>query len=224
VGSYPVDDGVRERPNLTPDVIISAARKMIRTSGLQGLSIRKLAATLDVSPMAIYGHVESKEDLVSKIADSILAQLRPSAPPIDDHREHVVAMMSSFYDLMVDYPDLAHMLSVRRVSSPGLLRFIDELLVCLRGMGLNDDATMSAYNALMSFTFGSAVLTASRQGRRPASDQAALRRVEEISRGGDLRLVKEFESQLLLIGGRAHFRGAIDLILGGLSEHKRPPV
>lgn len=53
--------------NNTRDTILSSARDIYLESGLQGLSMRKVAAKSGITPMAIYRHFENKDDLQEQI-------------------------------------------------------------------------------------------------------------------------------------------------------------
>ncbi|MFC7587091.1 TetR/AcrR family transcriptional regulator [Nonomuraea antimicrobica] len=52
---------------LTLEEIGSTALRLVDEGGIEGLSMRKLAAELDVNPMSLYHHVESKEALLGLI-------------------------------------------------------------------------------------------------------------------------------------------------------------
>ncbi|MFI7641247.1 TetR/AcrR family transcriptional regulator [Nonomuraea sp. NPDC049400] len=52
---------------LTLEEIGSTAVRLIDEGGVEGLSMRKLAAELDVNPMSLYHHVESKEALLKLV-------------------------------------------------------------------------------------------------------------------------------------------------------------
>ena len=58
-----------ERPLLRRDVIVDTAREMIRTEGLHGLSLRRLAGQLGVTAPALYAHVADKGDLLRAVAE-----------------------------------------------------------------------------------------------------------------------------------------------------------
>lgn len=58
------------REVLSRDGIVQATRLMLRTTDLDELSLRKLAATLGVTAPALYAHVEDKEDLLRAVAES----------------------------------------------------------------------------------------------------------------------------------------------------------
>jgi AcrR family transcriptional regulator len=57
------------RGALTRDAIVDAARELLRTTDLNDLSLRKLAAVLGVTAPALYAHVEDKEDLLRAVAE-----------------------------------------------------------------------------------------------------------------------------------------------------------
>jgi AcrR family transcriptional regulator len=52
---------------LTLEEICIAALRLIEVGGVEGLSMRKLAAELDVNPMSLYHHVENKTELLKQI-------------------------------------------------------------------------------------------------------------------------------------------------------------
>ncbi|GAA3205880.1 TetR/AcrR family transcriptional regulator [Nonomuraea helvata] len=66
---------------LTIEEISSTAVRLIDEGGVEGLSMRKLAAELDVNPMSLYHHVESKEALLGLVCAT--AAQRMHMPPDD---------------------------------------------------------------------------------------------------------------------------------------------
>ncbi|WP_220447826.1 TetR/AcrR family transcriptional regulator [Nonomuraea diastatica] len=66
---------------MTLEEISSTALRLIDEGGVEALSMRKLAAELDVNPMSLYHHVASKDALISLICATI--QQRVHIPPDD---------------------------------------------------------------------------------------------------------------------------------------------
>ncbi|MGW0804507.1 TetR/AcrR family transcriptional regulator [Nonomuraea sp. NPDC002799] len=66
---------------LTLEEISTAALRLMDAGGVAGLSMRKLAAELDVNPMSLYHHVASKETLLGLICAT--AAERMNLPPDD---------------------------------------------------------------------------------------------------------------------------------------------
>lgn len=58
----------------TRDKILAAARKAFERHGLEGLSLRDVAAKVGITPMAIYRHFESKESLIDALVLDGLAE------------------------------------------------------------------------------------------------------------------------------------------------------
>jgi AcrR family transcriptional regulator len=63
-------------PALTRDVIVSAALELMDLQGVDGFSMRKLAARLDVSPQALYWHFEGKDDLCKAVVELVRSDVR----------------------------------------------------------------------------------------------------------------------------------------------------
>ncbi|MEJ7585439.1 MAG: helix-turn-helix domain-containing protein [Acidimicrobiales bacterium] len=57
------------RAPLSRAAIVQAAREMITEEGLDAVSLRRLAAHLQVTAPALYAHVEDKEDLLRAVAE-----------------------------------------------------------------------------------------------------------------------------------------------------------
>ena len=58
----------------TQRAYIKAALDVIEEEGVTGLTLRKVASRLNVTPMAIYKHFENKEALLSAALDEFIAQ------------------------------------------------------------------------------------------------------------------------------------------------------
>src|SRR4051794_18551689 len=62
---------------------LRAAFALPAESGLDSLSMRKLAGTLGVEAMSLYNHVSNKEDLVNGVVDFVFAEIEPPPPATD---------------------------------------------------------------------------------------------------------------------------------------------
>src|SRR3954470_11445827 len=63
------------RQPLTRDAISAAARDILVSEGLQGVSLRRVAASLGVTAPALYAHVVDKRDLLQGIVEQELEVL-----------------------------------------------------------------------------------------------------------------------------------------------------
>ncbi|MFB9415450.1 TetR/AcrR family transcriptional regulator [Dactylosporangium matsuzakiense] len=70
-----------ERPAPTPlnrEAIVRAAIRLADADGLEAVSLRKVAAELNVGPMRLYGYIDTKEDLLDLMVDALHAEIRPT--------------------------------------------------------------------------------------------------------------------------------------------------
>lgn len=59
--------------------VLEAALKLLDELGLPDLTMRKLAASLDVQPSALYWHYPNKQTLLAEVSNTIVAFMKPVA-------------------------------------------------------------------------------------------------------------------------------------------------
>src|SRR5580693_8988724 len=64
-----------ERTRLSKRAVVDRALKLADADGLDTLTIRKLASDLGVTPMALYWHFRSKDDLLEGLAERIWSEI-----------------------------------------------------------------------------------------------------------------------------------------------------
>jgi AcrR family transcriptional regulator len=68
------------RESLSRAAVVQAARELLTSEGLSALSLRRLAAKLDVTAAALYAYVDNKRDLLEAVIETEFQRL------IDDFR------------------------------------------------------------------------------------------------------------------------------------------
>ena len=64
-----------DAPLLNPELIYTTALRLIDQNGLEALSMRKLAAELDVTPRSLYHYVDTKDALLREVYKVVLTEL-----------------------------------------------------------------------------------------------------------------------------------------------------
>jgi len=84
----------RSRPSVPLDRarIVTAAIKLADGEGLEALTMRKLAAVLDASPMTLYRHVARKEDLIDLMLDHVVSEHDLAGIPSGDWRSDLIVL------------------------------------------------------------------------------------------------------------------------------------
>lgn len=71
--------------------IVEVTRGLIEAVGIEGLSMRKLAAELGVAPTAIYWHVGGRDELLGRVLDQLIAEQPAVEVSGDTARDRIVA-------------------------------------------------------------------------------------------------------------------------------------
>ena len=73
--------GDGERTRLTRSAVVDRAMQLADASGLDALTIRKLATELGVTPMALYWHFRSKDELLDGLAERVWTEIDLDVDP-----------------------------------------------------------------------------------------------------------------------------------------------
>jgi TetR/AcrR family transcriptional regulator, tetracycline repressor protein len=157
----------RRRPRapwgtISREQVVDAAESVVRRGDFEGMTIRSLAAELDVSPMSLYRHVRDKDDLLTEVVDRLLAGRWEPRAPRTDWRAWTAEAAERLRSFLVGQPVALHVYLQHPVVSPTSIARMVAMLDVLRSAGFDDQAAQSAYGAVHTYTIGFAALEASR--------------------------------------------------------------
>ncbi|MFN8372076.1 MAG: TetR/AcrR family transcriptional regulator [Anaerolineae bacterium] len=91
---------------LSRERILQAALTLIDTSGVEALSMRRLAAVLGVDPMALYHYLPNKEAILRGLIELIFSGLQ--VPQVSDAawEDQVRACARAYFDVVRAHPQL----------------------------------------------------------------------------------------------------------------------
>jgi AcrR family transcriptional regulator len=160
-------------PTIDREAVLDTAIRLLDDEGVEALTMRRLASELDVSAMAPYRYVSSKDELLMVLVDRLAARLvYPSRPP--DPKGAILMLWSTIYDSLAEHPWIPELLARRRMMAPSVLDAIEEIHAALRDAGLSIQAAVRAYRLMWNFTLGSLLVRAGMSAERP-SQQRELR-------------------------------------------------
>lgn len=134
---------------LSPQTVVEGALALAEAEGLGAVTIRRLAGELGVTPMALYWHFRSKDELLDAMAASAFEGIDPSVGAGTGWQEQLRALLGSLLDALRAHPSAAVLLSTRTVSTEGSLRATEGLLEVLRRGGFSPaEATQAARHSL----------------------------------------------------------------------------
>ena len=95
---------VEERSRLTRQAVVEQALALADGEGMDAVTIRRLAELLGVTPMALYWHVKNKDELLTAMADQLLAEVTPQRDPDQPWHVQLRAMVTALLGVMRAHP------------------------------------------------------------------------------------------------------------------------
>jgi AcrR family transcriptional regulator len=152
--------GSPTRPRLTRQRVLEGAVALADRIGMEGFTIRKLAAELDTKPMTIYHHLPNKEAIIDGMVDLVFAEI--DVPPTDvDWKTAITHRARSARAVLASHPWATPLMESRENPGPATLGHHDAVLGCFRGGGFSIEMTAHAYAVVDAFIYGFALQEAS---------------------------------------------------------------
>lgn len=201
---------------LTRERILQAALELVDREGMAALSMRRLAAALDVDPMAIYHHLDGKEAVIAGLVELAFRELR--IPPADkqDWRGQVRAIAAAYRDLAMRHPNLIlHLVTSASWAVSSVLDLNEALYKALEETGLPPQLTIAAADLIVDYIHGYVLGMASAHPGQPDGRGALLTLLEAQDRTSYPAL-RRVLSAPGLDDGADEFTAGIELIIAGI--------
>ena len=144
---------VRERAPVDRDRITATAMEIIDEVGVDKLTMRALAGRLDVSAMALYHHVEDKDELLRMVGDDVLGRLELPDPESGDWRTVLLSVCVAAVDALLEVPGLSSVLLTRKML-PNARRLVHFCLHQFERGGLDRAAAQEVYAGVQTLALG----------------------------------------------------------------------
>ncbi|MCS7483975.1 TetR/AcrR family transcriptional regulator C-terminal domain-containing protein [Umezawaea endophytica] len=139
------------RQGLTVDAVVDAATSLADTSGLEALTMRKVASALGVVAMTLYTYVPGKAELLDLMLDAAYGRMSRTSTAGQPWRARVTAVAAENRRLFETHPWAASVSTVRPLLGPGQMGKYEHELSALDGIGLSDVEVDAALTHVLSF-------------------------------------------------------------------------
>jgi TetR/AcrR family tetracycline transcriptional repressor len=160
----------RRREPLTQEAIVDAALEVLDADGLDLLSMRHVARTLNTTAAALYWHVGSKDGLLDLIFDRVIGEVHVSDPDPDRWQDQLKEVARSERATILAHRDIIRLSIGRIPMGPHALRHAERVLAILRTGGVPDALAVAAQQLLTSIVIGFAI-DETGEGGHPPADQ-----------------------------------------------------
>lgn len=221
------------RKPLSRERVLSAAVALADTHGIPALTMRRLAADLDVEAMSLYYHLRDKEALLDGVVETVIAEVAaagvlPARVVGKSWRAQLRQQFLAARQVMLRHPWAPGLLGSRRTIPAGVYGYYDAIVGTLVEAGFSYHLAHQALHA-----FGSMPLGFSQEIFSPASAGGSM---EVDTAEADLAAMAEAMPNLAAMvaaevhdatdptlgwcDGQREFEFTLDLLLNGL-EHLR---
>ena len=137
------------------DIIVQAALRPLGDTGLEDLTLRKLAQTLDIQAPTLYWHFKSKDALIDEMATLVLASgaanLVPDEPS-DDWRVWVSTFGQGLRKTLLAYRDGGRMIAGTRLTNTLFQETAERIGGHLTQAGFTTRQAVTLLSAVYTFT------------------------------------------------------------------------
>lgn len=145
------------KPSLTVERITEAAIELADADGITALSMRQVAAKLNVGTMSLYRYVPSKAELIDVMLDRVYAEQLADLPDSDvGWRKGLEQVAHGQWGLYMRHNWLLQVSSGRPIMGPNALKGFEIALGVLTGIGLTDAERVHVINLVSNFVSGTA--------------------------------------------------------------------
>jgi AcrR family transcriptional regulator len=132
----------RDRPAKAPlsrEAVIDAGLGILRAEGIDGVTMRRVAAELDTGAASLYVYVSNRQDLLNQMFDAVAGEIDTDddADPAR-WRQQLEALLTAARDAMDRYPGIARVPLANVPTGPNATRVADHMLGLLRAGGVDD--------------------------------------------------------------------------------------
>jgi AcrR family transcriptional regulator len=148
----PVPVSRRTRPAkaaLSRDAIVQAALAILEKEGVDGLSLRRVAAALDTGPASLYVYFTNLSDLHAEMLDAALADVALPQTRKRLWRDRLKALLTSYMQVLYSKSGLAQLALTQIASGPNALRIVEAMLELLSEGGVLQTRAALAVDALL---------------------------------------------------------------------------
>ncbi|OZM79013.1 TetR/AcrR family transcriptional regulator C-terminal domain-containing protein [Pseudonocardia sp. MH-G8] len=203
---------------ITRERIVATALELLDEKGMEGITVRALAARLDVQAPALYWHVRNKQELLDEMSTAVMrgvTRALAAIPPGSGWRDDVGAYARILRAEYLLHRDGARIFSGTRIADADVVRAKESWLARLTAAGFTLAEADDAVDLVTAFVVGF-VIEEQERGQSAAADPQRYSLAERdawLGEGADL--VKS--AGHLRDDGDGRFERHLGIVLDGLA-------
>ncbi|GAA2836997.1 TetR/AcrR family transcriptional regulator [Kribbella solani] len=222
---------------LSREAILTAALRIVDDEGIDALTMRRLAATLQVNPMSLYHHLPNKSAVLAGLAELVFADLTPAEAAVSAEaavpaeaavmswQEQLKESARAYRNGLRAHPNLAlQVLADTSAVSGVVVATMEPFYRALDQAGLSPREIFEAANTLIDFIHGFSLGEASVRAETFELAPDLIARVNELPPGKAptlTRIVGELGETGLAYDFDSGFESGLATVTAGIAARQR---
>jgi AcrR family transcriptional regulator len=215
----------RDRPAKAPlseEAVVDAALAILKSEGLEAVTMRRVARALDTGAASLYVYVEGREGLLGAMLDRVTATIELEDPDPSRWRAQLHSLLQRTRQALVAHPGIAAMTLADPPTTEAVLLLTENLLGILLAGGLGAQDAAWACDIFVLLVTAAAREDDVRRPRGRSDDAGGQEKVDELYRTfaglapDRFPLIATHAAQMVAGDGDERFRFAVDVVLDGV--------
>jgi AcrR family transcriptional regulator len=221
----------RGRPAKSPlsvEAVVDAALAILRSDGLQAVTMRRIATALDTGPSALYVYVHGREGLHQAMLDRVVATVELEPPDPTRWRAQLHALLGRLHAALTAHPGIAALPLVDSPTTPAVLDLVENLLGTLLAGGT--DPQYAAWACDIFILLATAAARENDVRHHHGHDEDHRQQADQLHETflglppDRFPLIVTHAAQMVAGDSHKRFHFAIDIALDGIATRPPAPV
>ena len=222
----------RDRPAKAPlsqEAVVDAALAILKSEGLEAVTMRRVAAALDTGAASLYVYVSGREGLLQAMLDRVTAGIELEPPDPARWREQLHSLLQRMHQALVEHPGIAALTLGDPPTTETILLLTENLLGILLAGGLDPQDAAWGCDILVLLVTGAAHEDEMRRQRSGVDNSFSDEKVDEIYKTftglppDRFPLITAHAAEMVAGDGDERFRFAVDVLIDGMIARAQRP-
>jgi AcrR family transcriptional regulator len=203
------------KPPLSEDAVVDAALEILKSDGLEAVTMRRVATALDTGPASLYVYVAGREGLLQAMLERIFASVALEEPDPAVWRAQLHALLLRIRLALVAHPGIAATAIAEPPRTDATFQLMENMLAILLAGGLDPQNAAWAADILSMVVSYAAI----ENDVRGTDHQEQARKLHETFSGlspDRFPLITAHAAQLVDGDADERFRIAVDVVIDGM--------
>ncbi len=194
--------------HLSREAIAQTGLALIDRDGLEALSIRNLGSELGVGTTTLYGHVRTRDEIVSDIVALLLAEVDTSERPGESWDQGIRRLTNSVREMALRHPRAFPLVAAAPVDEPPVLNHARRVARVQIAQGMSEAQFIDSWKVVDGFVTGFLLMETAAIVRSLSSEDLPYSAAQ----------ADRFQHLMTEVHSAKAYEAAIEVIIAGLQK------